>query len=780
MLPDVWQQQSVRALREGRDVVVHAPTGAGKTYIFELFHGSLRGQAVFTVPTRALANDKLSEWRARGWDVGICTGDIAERLDAPVVVATLETQRGKFLRGEGPALLVIDEYQMIGDPVRGLNYELALALAPRLTQLLLLSGSVANPDSVVQWLGRIGRNAVLISHERRPVPLEEVDFRSLPDRAKAHGFWPRAIANALLADLGPILLFAPLRNAAEELAHQLAAALPQDAPLHLTPEQIQIAGPQLTKLLRARVAFHHSGLSYAQRAGVIEPLAKTGQLRVVVATMGLAAGINFSMRSVAVTGSQYKSGNFEHQVQPDELLQMFGRAGRRGLDETGYALVHDRTPRLLEARRSNLRRPQALDWPSLLSVMRFADEPFKAASALIQRLFTPVALPLGVERALATGPMPCHLHLDMERVRFFRRGSLEMLNSQNQWQLHPEKEQSVSAGKVLVRVGQSWLPLLGCPKRVAQLGFGSICRLGGRKRYGREVVVGQRTANGTLRLAPWLRKLLSRPHATADELQKEILPGLANFYARASKGQRAEVESLFPTGDQLRARFSFEQAPVTAWLDSCGVFLSDPPQRRNSPAACNGCSEIAQCARVPIVYSPAFEWRRLCLIEPDGKPTRRGIIFSFFSYGEGLAIAAALEDETYSLGELVFDLANLRAGERFAGDESRYGGRLGNLCQQVYGRTDIPGCMELGVPIHYGAGASEVVRALMEHRTPRQKLLTQELRQGDLERVLVEWRSLLRHIASAPDYSWERWQQFKERADAVLKSSDGMFVAPRI
>jgi len=52
-------------------------------------------------PTRALANDKLSEWRARGWDVGISTGDVALNLDAKVVVATLETQRGRFLRGEG-------------------------------------------------------------------------------------------------------------------------------------------------------------------------------------------------------------------------------------------------------------------------------------------------------------------------------------------------------------------------------------------------------------------------------------------------------------------------------------------------------------------------------------------------------------------------------------------------------------------------------------------------------------------------------------------------------
>jgi replicative superfamily II helicase len=63
-LPDPWQHQAVNLLRTGTDVVVSAPTGAGKTYIFELLHQGrhLSGQAIYTVPTRALANDKYAEW----------------------------------------------------------------------------------------------------------------------------------------------------------------------------------------------------------------------------------------------------------------------------------------------------------------------------------------------------------------------------------------------------------------------------------------------------------------------------------------------------------------------------------------------------------------------------------------------------------------------------------------------------------------------------------------------------------------------------------------------
>src|SRR6195256_466805 len=180
-VPDLWQQEAVSALRSGQDVVVQAPTGSGKTLIFELWSnaGKNRGQAIYTVPTRALANDKLAEWRVRGWDVGIATGDLAENLSAPIVVATLETQKNRLIQGDGPTLLVVDEYQMIADPDRGLNYELALALAPPQTQLLLLSGSVANPQDIVKWLRRLGRNAALIRSDYRPVPLDEVNAANL-------------------------------------------------------------------------------------------------------------------------------------------------------------------------------------------------------------------------------------------------------------------------------------------------------------------------------------------------------------------------------------------------------------------------------------------------------------------------------------------------------------------------------------------------------------------------------------------------------------------------
>ncbi len=134
------------------------------------------------------------------------------------------------------------------------------------------------------------------------------------------GYWPRLISRALLADLGPLLIFAPRRNAAEELAQSLAGALAIEESMPVSQEQAAAAGEPLAKLLRHRVAYHHSGLSYAVRAGIIEPLAKRGQLRVVVATMGLAAGINFSMRSVLVTGTPLYGGQFPTPSSPGRVV----------------------------------------------------------------------------------------------------------------------------------------------------------------------------------------------------------------------------------------------------------------------------------------------------------------------------------------------------------------------------------------------------------------------------------------------------------------------------
>ncbi|HEY5914019.1 MAG TPA: DEAD/DEAH box helicase [Verrucomicrobiae bacterium] len=804
-VPDLWQQQAVAALRAGDDVVVQAPTGSGKTLIFELWsnQGKNRGQAIYTVPTRALANDKLAEWRARGWNVGIATGDLAENLQAPVLVATLETQKNRLIQGDGPSLLVVDEYQMLSDPDRGLNYELAIALAPPGTQLLLLSGSVANPQDVAKWLRRLGRRASVVTHDQRPVPLEEVHAHSLSYHvpAEIRGYWPRLVAKALAEDLGPILIFAPRRQSAESMATELSRQLPTPNPLALSTEQKLIVGDHLAKLLKSRVAYHHSGLSYAVRAGVIEPLAKAGQLRVVVATMGLAAGINFSLRSAALAAESYRREEAEQLLRPDEILQMFGRAGRRGLDETGYVLVTANELRLLDAHPCHLSRTASVDWAALLGIMSAAAvhrrDPFTEAVQVQERLFTTKPIFLGVEESLRHSGVPCGLRTDAERARHVRKRVREILNSRGDWEpmgqwVHtalkdivvPWKAEggakpgdAADASAETPRAGGAkalgFVPALSVPSALEKVGTGTLCVVAegaGGQVYGRSLTVAERLSQDRVVIAKWVRRLTNwnGRQATASVWVQHIVP----LIEKRLMEQKTPMLGLVDQGHQIVARVSIAGLTMRVPVDSHGTAIWHPIERETLPYDCARCMLVPVCKQLSTATGTAMLWRRLGLVDTRGVPTLRGRVVSFFSQGDGLAIAAALEEESYPLDELIYDLANLDGGFRFCGEDNRWGGRMAIVCHERYGLLSVAGYLENGVPPKYGAGAEQVVASV--HKNPLNKHLwvTDLLGAGDIDRVIIEWRSLLRQTAHAPDLDWPRWRALQAMAKGILDETE--------
>ncbi len=804
-VPDLWQQHAVTALREGKDVVVQAPTGAGKTLIFELWSngGKSRGQAIYTVPTRALANDKLAEWRARGWNVGIATGDLAENLQAPVLVATLETQKSRLIQGDGPALLVVDEYQMLGDADRGLNYELALALAPPQTQLLLLSGSVGNPQDVVKWLQRLGRKAVLIRHEERPVPLEEVYANNLNFHvpSEIRGYWPRLVAKALAEDLGPILIFAPRRQATEAMAAELARQLPTPHPLPLSAAQKQLAGEHLAKMLRSRIAYHHSGLSYGVRAGLVEPLAKAGQLRVVVATMGLAAGINFSLRSVALAGESYRRDYQEQPLKADEILQMIGRAGRRGIDETGYFLVTANELRLRDGYPCHLARSGMVDWSALLGLMTLAAQqgraPFAEAVRVQERLFTTRPIFLGVEESLKHPAAPCGLMTDAERARHVRKHVRELFNSRGEWQPYPVPvERPLGEIMILVRPHPGPLPggegerdsnqyfalelhkyklcpVLSEPAALEKVGHGALVVLDesdAEKIHGRAITVAERLAGERVVLAKWIRRLTnwSGRQAPLALWRAKIAPLVEQKLAQ----QKLPVVRFKEQADKILALVSLAGQKIKVPVDDHGVALWKPAEREVLPEDCARCSLVPACRELSAATGVALLWRRLGLVDAAGVPTLRGRVVSCFSQGDGLAIAAALEDASYPLDELIYDVANLDAGFRFCGEENRWAGRLAMVCQRTYGLQSISGYLENGTPPKYGAGAEQIVADVRKNPLNKHQWITELTGAGDIDRVIIEWRSRLRQITHAADLDWPRWLAFKVMSKSILQETE--------
>jgi hypothetical protein len=438
------------------------------------------------------------------------------------------------------------------------------------------------------------------------------------------------------------------------------------------------------------------------------------------------------------------------------------------LDEVGYALYTDDLPRLSDARPRQLKRAAQVDWPSLISVMHAAaergEQPFAASVELTRSLFSMQQVPLGVEHSLETGPRRCGFWVTDERARFVRRGVTEMLNSRDEWEPRSPAE-NVTLGVALVRENDRWRRALTLPRMLEGIGTGNLCRLRNPTRYGRELPVATVLASGKAAMAKWLKKATGARVVAQNDFDADIRARIPDLMKPGT------VVDWIMRGNLISIRIDYSDVPIQAHIDSSGKALVNPPERENLPEVCRRCDQLEHDKSVPIVNSPAYAWRYLGLVEADGTPTTRGIIFSFFHGGEGLAIAAALEDETYPISDLVFDLANVRAGPRFSGEDAPMGGRLGILCQRLYSRADYPGYLTMGVPMQYGAGASEVVRELVADPRSKHKLIGDLLRHGDIERALVEWRSLLRRIITAPPYPLPRWNELKRAAGELLEKT---------
>jgi ATP-dependent RNA helicase HelY len=94
----------------------------------------------------------------------------------------------------------------------------------------------------------------------------------------------------------------------------------------------------LLDLLPRGLAFHHAGLLPGLKV-LVETLFARGYLRAVFATDTLALGINMPARSVVVGSLSKFDGQEMRLLTPNEYRQLTGRAGRRGMDVRGSAII---------------------------------------------------------------------------------------------------------------------------------------------------------------------------------------------------------------------------------------------------------------------------------------------------------------------------------------------------------------------------------------------------------------------------------------------------------
>ncbi len=176
---DAFQLEAIGSLAEGKDTLVIAPTGAGKTFIaVEAIRRTVQEgkRAIYTAPLKALSNAKYAELKKRfepRHTVGLLTGDRKIETDSEIVVATTEIYRNDLYGySESYGLVVLDEFHYLADPQRGSVWEESIILSPRSSTLLMLSASISNPQEIAQWINEVRRKEVqIVSLKERPVEL---------------------------------------------------------------------------------------------------------------------------------------------------------------------------------------------------------------------------------------------------------------------------------------------------------------------------------------------------------------------------------------------------------------------------------------------------------------------------------------------------------------------------------------------------------------------------------------------------------------------------------
>lgn len=391
-VPDPFQLKALEVIRTA-DCLVTAPTGAGKTWIAvqaisDIFDKG--GRAWYASPLKALSNAKMTEFSAHfgAANVGILTGDRKENPDAPIIVGTTEILRNQLYdamhRGETLAtdFVVLDEAHYLGDEERGVVWEETMIYLPQRIPLLMLSATVGNDRQIADWLTRIrSRPCRVVREKQRPVPLYPLFLHPagtlLPltvKSGKSAGMrlskkvgdvlsarhQPRLAPPGQLPPFGAILqilrkynllpaIFFLKSRADCDRAIQMCVGNYRHSAEHAERLNERIGRlidnwphvrhhRQRWLLEHAAVGAHHSGQLPAWKQ-VLETLMSEGLLDAIFATSTVAAGVDFPARTVAFLNSDRFNGREFAPLDTTELLQMTGRAGRRGRDNIGFALV---------------------------------------------------------------------------------------------------------------------------------------------------------------------------------------------------------------------------------------------------------------------------------------------------------------------------------------------------------------------------------------------------------------------------------------------------------
>jgi superfamily II RNA helicase len=383
-IPDDFQLDALEKIQQS-DVLVSAPTGSGKTWIAVQAMKRVLAEgrrAWYASPLKALSNSKYHEFCSEfGQDnVGVLTGDRKENTGAHIIVGTTEILRNQLYDSMAKStdfrsdLVVLDEAHYLGDRDRGVVWEEVMIYLPGRVRLLMLSATIPNDAEIAAWLSVVRKHPCTVVHsERRPVPIYPLYL--LPDGELV----PLSDDGGISPKIEHVLQQAPRSKFRQGSAISYEHILETLAAYNLLPAifflksrmecnnallacKRHMIKPEHAARLRARIEDflkeypfleRHPQLLYAEHHGicahhggqlphwkiVLEKLMNEGYLDAIFSTSTVAAGVNFPARTVVLVQSDRFNGREFVSLSASDLHQATGRAGRRGKDKIGFAVI---------------------------------------------------------------------------------------------------------------------------------------------------------------------------------------------------------------------------------------------------------------------------------------------------------------------------------------------------------------------------------------------------------------------------------------------------------
>jgi helicase len=341
-------------LSNQENFVLIAPTSAGKTGVAQLaaLQAFDAGQRVlYLVPMKSLISDKEKDFQGLTTEIAGIDSNTADWEDANVVITTFEA----FYKAALPssnltksfALVVVDEFHLLYDKLRGFNVEKVITLLMEAgIRIICLSATFEDKKEIARWLHA---RVAVVPDEARKIQIQHgiIDI----SYAKPKEYNEELCKTLVKEKKEPYLVFCTSKDSTASRAKVLCKLLNGT----IVEEEVfrgefakAIARKKLTAFeetllacMVKGVAFHHSGLDQRLK-NFVENKFANGTIKYLFATPGLAYGVNSPTRTVVLADTSFYDPSRPDKRDPVHVYmytQMAGRAGRTGYSTDAYSFV---------------------------------------------------------------------------------------------------------------------------------------------------------------------------------------------------------------------------------------------------------------------------------------------------------------------------------------------------------------------------------------------------------------------------------------------------------